>query len=142
MLFRSWFNARAAGSSRGHPVGPQSPGRRGAFRPCPLRRHGEALRGETHARGLQRRHQRAPVHVAAEALALFEDDVARIVVEGDKATLEDLGSKNGTFVNGKRLSAAAGLADGDEVRLGSVPFAFRMRRDAVSTATSARARKR
>ena len=67
---------------------------------------------------------------------------ARIVVEGDKATLEDLGSKNGTFVNGKRLSAAAALADGDEIKLGSVSLAFRTLRDAASTATSSKARRR
>ena len=67
---------------------------------------------------------------------------ARIVVVGDKATLEDLGSKNGTFINGKRVSEAAGLADGDEIKLGSVPFGFRMLRDADSTATFVKTRKR
>jgi hypothetical protein len=50
---------------------------------------------------------------------------ARIVVSGDTVMLEDLGSKNGTHLNGRRIEAAAGLVDGDEIRLGSVPLVFR-----------------
>ena len=42
---------------------------------------------------------------------------ARIVVVG-KASLEDLDSKNGTFLAGKRLGKKTALADGDEVRIG------------------------
>jgi len=67
---------------------------------------------------------------------------ARIVIAGERATIEDLGSKNGTYLNGKRLAASAALADGDEVRVGSVPVAYRVLRDAASTATSARPRRR
>lgn len=67
---------------------------------------------------------------------------ARIVVAGDTATVEDLASKNGTFVDGKRLTAPAVLADGEEIRLGSVPLTFRVLRDAASTATASRARRR
>ena len=33
---------------------------------------------------------------------------ARIVVEGTRATLQDLDSKNGTFLEGRRISGAAG----------------------------------
>jgi DNA-binding winged helix-turn-helix (wHTH) protein len=43
---------------------------------------------------------------------------ARIVVEGDVAMLEDLGSKNGTSLNGERIECQARLAHGDEIRLG------------------------
>jgi DNA-binding winged helix-turn-helix (wHTH) protein len=43
---------------------------------------------------------------------------ARIVVEGTTATLEDLGSKNGTFLRGRRLEAPTKLADADEIRIG------------------------
>ncbi len=50
---------------------------------------------------------------------------ARIVVSGDILMLEDLGSKNGTRLNGRRLDAPAKLADGDEIRLGSVTLVFR-----------------
>jgi DNA-binding winged helix-turn-helix (wHTH) protein len=49
---------------------------------------------------------------------------ARIVVDADSATLEDLGSKNGTFVNGVRIAAAVPLRDGDVVRLGAVELVF------------------
>lgn len=43
---------------------------------------------------------------------------ARIVVEGTTATLEDLGSKNGTYLNGRRLDGAATLSNGDEIGIG------------------------
>ncbi len=43
---------------------------------------------------------------------------ARLVISGDAATLEDLGSKNGTFVGDERLSSPRVLADGDVIRLG------------------------
>jgi DNA-binding winged helix-turn-helix (wHTH) protein len=43
---------------------------------------------------------------------------AAIRVKGDAATLSDLASKNGTFVNGKRVTAPTLLQDGDEIRLG------------------------
>jgi pSer/pThr/pTyr-binding forkhead associated (FHA) protein len=44
---------------------------------------------------------------------------ARIRVDGEGATLEDLGSRNGTFVAGERLQAPRRLQDGDEILLGS-----------------------
>jgi len=43
---------------------------------------------------------------------------ARIFVENDQYTLEDLGSSNGTFLNGERLRGRLGLKHGDEIRLG------------------------
>jgi DNA-binding winged helix-turn-helix (wHTH) protein len=43
---------------------------------------------------------------------------ACIRVEGGRATLTDLGSKNGTFVGERRVAAPTLLHDGDEVRLG------------------------
>jgi DNA-binding winged helix-turn-helix (wHTH) protein len=51
---------------------------------------------------------------------------ARIVISGDRATVEDLGSKNGTHVRGKRISGTVDLEDGDEIRIGSVVLSFRM----------------
>jgi DNA-binding winged helix-turn-helix (wHTH) protein len=50
---------------------------------------------------------------------------ARIVVEGARAVLEDLGSKNGTFLRGQPLQAAAELADGDEICIGPAVLVFR-----------------
>jgi DNA-binding winged helix-turn-helix (wHTH) protein len=43
---------------------------------------------------------------------------ARVVVSASSVTIEDLGSRNGTFVNGRRLDATEALASGDEIRIG------------------------
>jgi DNA-binding winged helix-turn-helix (wHTH) protein len=61
---------------------------------------------------------------------------ARIMVSEGKARLEDLGSKNGTFLNGRKITSAAALADGDEMRLGLVPLTFRVVGGALSTRTA------
>lgn len=58
---------------------------------------------------------------------------ARITVAGRDATVEDLGSKNGTFVKGGRVTAPHLLADGDQIRLGSVVITFRIPPPAGST---------
>ena len=50
---------------------------------------------------------------------------ARVVVEGARAVLEDLGSKNGTFLRGQPVKAAAELADGDEICIGPAVLVFR-----------------
>ena len=60
---------------------------------------------------------------------------ARIRLEGRDATLEDLGSKNGTYVRGHRVTAPSLLSDGDQIRLGSVVITFRIPPPAGSTHT-------
>jgi hypothetical protein len=50
---------------------------------------------------------------------------ARVVVTGASAIVEDLGSKNGTFVNDQLVSGPAPLAAGDRVRIGSLVAIFR-----------------
>lgn len=50
---------------------------------------------------------------------------ARLVLDGDAATLEDLGSTNGTFVGGKRLRSVRPLADGDAIGVGPEQLTFR-----------------
>jgi len=50
---------------------------------------------------------------------------ARIVIDGFAARLEDRGSKNGTFVHGRRVEGVVPLRDGDPIRLGSVALVFR-----------------
>jgi DNA-binding winged helix-turn-helix (wHTH) protein len=60
---------------------------------------------------------------------------ARILVSGETAVLEDLGSKNGTFLAGKRLTEPAPLGDRDKFCLGSEWMAFRLFRAAASTRT-------
>jgi len=42
------------------------------------------------------------------------------------ATLEDCGSKNGTFLRGRRVSHPEPLADGDEITLGRASLVFRI----------------
>jgi DNA-binding winged helix-turn-helix (wHTH) protein len=42
---------------------------------------------------------------------------ARIVVASERVTIEDLGSKNGTYVQGKRIEGVKELHDGDEIRV-------------------------
>jgi DNA-binding winged helix-turn-helix (wHTH) protein len=51
---------------------------------------------------------------------------ARIIVRRGEATVEDLGSKNGTYVGSELVTAPRLLADGDQVRLGSVVTTFRV----------------
>ena len=45
---------------------------------------------------------------------------AKLSIEGDRATLEDLGSKNGTWIGTVPVTAGVPVQDGDELRLGSV----------------------
>ena len=51
---------------------------------------------------------------------------ARIHVNSGRATIEDLGSKNGTIVAGRRLRAVRELADGDQIVFGTVAAKFRV----------------
>jgi DNA-binding winged helix-turn-helix (wHTH) protein len=50
---------------------------------------------------------------------------ARIEISGDDATLEDLQSKNGTFLHGKPVRGVSRLKDGDEIRIGTVVMTLR-----------------
>jgi DNA-binding winged helix-turn-helix (wHTH) protein len=50
---------------------------------------------------------------------------AQVVVTGGRARLEDLGSKNGTYLNGRRISRPEPLSNGDEIRIGVVEIVFR-----------------
>jgi DNA-binding winged helix-turn-helix (wHTH) protein len=50
---------------------------------------------------------------------------AKIVVNGTDVTLEDLGSKNGTYLRGKRVQKPTRLAHGDEIRIGHKVARFR-----------------
>ena len=66
-----------------------------------------------------------------EGIAWFESATvsrrhARIFVSDGQATIEDLGSKNGTFLRGKRLTGPVTLTDGDDILLGRVRMTFRV----------------
>jgi DNA-binding winged helix-turn-helix (wHTH) protein len=60
---------------------------------------------------------------------------AAIALNGRSATVTDLGSKNGTFVDNVRADAATALRDGAQVRLGSLVLTFRLGTGASSTDT-------
>jgi hypothetical protein len=50
---------------------------------------------------------------------LVSREHARITVEGDRVTIEDLGSRNGVQVGSRAISGAQPLVDQDRVRIGS-----------------------
>ncbi len=67
---------------------------------------------------------------------------ARIRVANDRVSVEDLGSKNGTFVRSRKIQGPEALQDGDIVQFGSIRFVFRVYTPEGSTASiSVRARR-
>ena len=58
---------------------------------------------------------------------------ARITVVSGSATIEDLGSTNGTHVDGERISVPTQLAPGNEVALGSEVLQVRVRNPSAPT---------
>jgi virulence-associated protein VagC len=68
----------------------------------------------------------------------FEGEEVSIRREGKRVILEDLGSKNGTRLNGERVRGTRELRDGDAVRLGDVQLLFRCLAFDESTATERR----
>jgi DNA-binding winged helix-turn-helix (wHTH) protein len=65
---------------------------------------------------------------------------ARIHLDAGGATIEDLGSKNGTWVNGDRREGSVTLADRDELAFGTLRAVFRLSSGTESTRSSRRAR--
>ena len=49
---------------------------------------------------------------------------ARLVPQGDVMVLEDLGSTNGTYLNGEPLRGPQPLHSGDRIRIGDSEFSF------------------
>lgn len=87
------------------------------------------------------------VHILGRSpdAAVFVDDAgvsrqhARISVTAEgAATLEDLGSKNGTVLDGRRIEGPAALADGSMIVLGAMALKFRTFSPATSTETVTR----
>ena len=141
---------RPAGGRRGRRPAGQRPSRRS--RPCP--RCAAAPTGDTGTAGRRRsaaaparagvthvlvvdgpgtRHElttgRNVIGRGTEAdIRLPDTGVSRkhvdVVLDGGVATVEDLGSTNGTLVNGRRVSRQA-LADGDVIRIGHSVLVYR-----------------
>ena len=60
---------------------------------------------------------------------------ARLQIGEGEAVLEDLASKNGTYVNGNRITARVRIRNKDEICLGSVRLKFRVLGVLASTET-------
>lgn len=84
---------------------------------------GETILGRDHLAG---------VRIPSESVSRRH---ARIVILRTSATIEDLGSKNGTYLRGERIESPESLKDGDSIRIGSVPLAVRFVSEEKSTMT-------
>lgn len=60
---------------------------------------------------------------------------ARIVVEPRIATIEDLNSKNGTFIAGRRISEPTALRHEDRIQIGGITLTFDAPSSAATTQT-------
>ena len=73
--------------------------------------------------------------------AVFVDDSgvsrhhARIIVDGRRAMLEDLGSKNGTILDGQRIQQPTLLANGAIIVIGATALRFRILTSNTTTET-------
>jgi pSer/pThr/pTyr-binding forkhead associated (FHA) protein len=69
----------------------------------------------------------------ANAIALPDVSVsakhARVLRTAEGFVIEDIGSRNGTYVNSEKLSDKRLLADGDLVRLGKIILTFNLASD-------------
>ena len=61
---------------------------------------------------------------------------ARIVISSSDAVLEDLGSKNGTYLRGEKLTTRESLRHGDEISVGPFRLAFRISQRSDPTKTN------
>lgn len=67
---------------------------------------------------------------------------ARIRIDGEQATIEDLESSNGTTVRGDRISAPEPIRDGDVIGLGGIELTYRIFPLSGSTEAESPARSR
>jgi pSer/pThr/pTyr-binding forkhead associated (FHA) protein len=74
----------------------------------------------------------AQVSINEQAIS---NEHARIEQNGVRFTLRDLGSTNGTYVNGQRVVDVVVLAGGDMIRMGSTTFTFVTRESGLPKGT-------
>lgn len=79
----------------------------------------------------------ADVQVRIDAMGVSRRH-AQITVRFGRALLEDLGSKNGTFVGAERVVAVRELKDGERIAIGPAVLVFRVAGLAGSTRTEVR----
>jgi pSer/pThr/pTyr-binding forkhead associated (FHA) protein len=73
------------------------------------------------------------VHIDADSVSRHH---ARLHVTGREVSIEDLGSKNGTWVAGERIHGLVPLTDGTAFRLGSETIRFEIAIDERPTKTA------
>ncbi len=97
------------------------------------------------ARGRERRLRGGVVIGRAPACEVRLDDPlvsrrhARVVSSGHRAAIEDLGSANGLYVNGRRAHGVTPLRPGDVIQLGGTVWLVLPRRAAQLMGASERA---
>jgi DNA-binding winged helix-turn-helix (wHTH) protein len=84
---------------------------------------GETILGRDHLAGIR---------IPSESVSRRH---ARIVIAQTAATLEDLGSKNGTYLRGERIEGRKSLEDGDSIQIGSATLTVRVLSEGRSTKT-------
>jgi pSer/pThr/pTyr-binding forkhead associated (FHA) protein len=57
----------------------------------------------------------------------------QLLVTGDAASIRDLGSRNGTLINGERVMGERGLTNGDQLQIGPLVFEVRLEQTPPST---------
>lgn len=67
------------------------------------------------------RHPECQVHINSNMVSRRH---ARLLRQGDKYVIEDLGSGNGTFVNGKKIEGPVELKHDDRIKLGPILLRF------------------
>jgi hypothetical protein len=76
----------------------------------------------------------------AQSIALSDDQIsrrhARFALSGGQVTVEDLGSRNGTYVNGQVLQGARPLVPGDQVRMGLTVLELRSEAQVAAQASA------
>ena len=72
---------------------------------------------------------RAPTNTIAIADGSVSSNHARILRTPEGFVLEDLQSRNGTYVNGEQVKDKRVLADGDLIRLGKIIMTFNIARE-------------
>jgi pSer/pThr/pTyr-binding forkhead associated (FHA) protein len=65
---------------------------------------------------------------------------ARLTISGDEAVIEDLRSKNGTWVGPVEVTGPTALRNGDAIRLGSLVVTIHASGNAMTTETVERPR--
>jgi diguanylate cyclase (GGDEF)-like protein len=93
-------------------------------RPCLIQYTGDALGRRFLFDAIETTLGRSP----GNGFVVLDDSVSRTHLKchvvGDAVEIEDLSSRNGTFVNEERVRSRARLQNGDIVRIGSVLFKF------------------